>query len=65
MRTKEELKQLQALPLDMKIARSQQRIREWVRHYGVNGVYISLSGGKDSTVRKRSHAASPGGAGTC
>ena len=50
MPTKEELKQLQALPLDLKIARTQQRIREWVRHYGVNGVYISFSGGKDSTV---------------
>lgn len=50
MPTKEELKQLQALPLDLKIARTKQRIREWVRHYGVNGVYISFSGGKDSTV---------------
>lgn len=50
MRSKETLKQLQALPLNLKIARSQQRIREWVRHYGVNGVYISFSGGKDSTV---------------
>ena len=50
MPTKEELKQLQALPLDLKIARTQQRIREWVRHYGVNGVYVSFSGGKDSTV---------------
>mgnify|MGYP003103012974 FL=1 len=50
MPTKEELRQLQALPLDLKIARTKQRIREWVRHYGVNGVYISFSGGKDSTV---------------
>lgn len=50
MPTKEELRQLQALPLDLKIARTQQRIREWVRYYGVNGVYISFSGGKDSTV---------------
>jgi 3'-phosphoadenosine 5'-phosphosulfate sulfotransferase (PAPS reductase)/FAD synthetase len=50
MPTKEELKQLQALPLDVKVLRTQQRIREWVRHYGVNGVYISFSGGKDSTV---------------
>ncbi len=29
---------------------TQQRIREWVNHYGENGVYVSLSGGKDSTV---------------
>lgn len=50
MPTKEELRQLQALPLDLKIVRTQQRIREWVRHYGVNGVYISFSGGKNSTV---------------
>ena len=50
MPTKEELRQLQALPLDLKIARTKQRIREWVRHYGVYGVYISFSGGKDSTV---------------
>ena len=50
MPTKEELRQLQALPLDLKIARTQQRIREWVRRYGVNGVYISFFGGKDSTV---------------
>lgn len=50
MPTKEELRQLQALPLYLKIARTQQRIKEWIRHYGVNGVYISFSGGKDSTV---------------
>ena len=50
MPTKEELKQLQALPLDLKIARTQQRIREWVHHYGADGVYVSFSGGKDSTV---------------
>lgn len=45
MPTKDELRQLQALPLDLKIARTQQRIREWVRHYGIDGVYISFSGG--------------------
>lgn len=50
MRNKEELRQLQALPLELKIERTKQRIREWVRHYGVDGVYISFSGGKDSTV---------------
>lgn len=41
---------LQNLPLDLKIAKSKLRIEEWVRHYGINGVYISFSGGKDSTV---------------
>ncbi len=50
MPTKDELKILQALPLDLKIRRTQQRIREWVDHYGTNGVYVSFSGGKDSTV---------------
>lgn len=50
MRTKEELKMLQALPLDIKIAKTQARIREWVLHYGEDGVYVSFSGGKDSTV---------------
>ena len=50
MPTKEELKILQALPLDIKVAKTLQRIREWVQHYGENGVYVSFSGGKDSTV---------------
>lgn len=50
MPTYDELRLLQKLPLDMKIKRTQQRIREWVNHYGENGVYISFSGGKDSTV---------------
>lgn len=50
MPTIDELRMLQALPLDLKIKRTQQRIREWVDHYGVDGVYLSFSGGKDSTV---------------
>lgn len=50
MRTVEELKMLQALPLDIKVAKTQARIREWVSRYGVDGVYVSFSGGKDSTV---------------
>ena len=47
---KEELCRLQALPLDEKIAIAQQAIRVFVDHFGVDGVYISFSGGKDSTV---------------
>ena len=44
-----QLKQLQALPLEVKILKTQQRIREWYEHW--NGqVYVSFSGGKDSTV---------------
>lgn len=50
MPTRDELRQLQALPLEVKVAKTKQRIREWVRHYGTDGVYISFSGGKDSTV---------------
>lgn len=43
------LQQRQALPLDIKIELSKMRIREWYEYY--NGlVYISFSGGKDSTV---------------
>ena len=45
-----ELRQLQALPLDLKIKKTELRIREWVNHWGVDGVYVSFSGGKDSTV---------------
>ena len=47
---KNELIMLQALPLELKIAKSKLRITEWIRYYGVENVYISFSGGKDSTV---------------
>lgn len=49
-RTQEELKYLQSLPLEVKIEKTRLRIREWVDTYGENGVYVSFSGGKDSTV---------------
>lgn len=43
------LKELTALPLERKIAITQARIIEWYNHF--NGqVYVSTSGGKDSTV---------------
>ncbi len=43
------LKQRQILPLKAKISMTNKRIREWYEHY--NGkVYVSFSGGKDSTV---------------
>ena len=46
---KDELKLLQNYPLSLKVAKSKLRIREWYEHF--NGdVYISFSGGKDSTV---------------
>ena len=44
------LRELQALPLDIKIQVTKQRIKEWVEYYGENNVYVSFSGGKDSTV---------------
>lgn len=50
MPTKEDLKYFQAMPLEVKIGLTKNRIREWVRYYGTNGVYVSFSGGKDSTV---------------
>lgn len=48
--TYEELKQLQAMPLSIKIKMTETRVRAWVNEYGQEGVYISFSGGKDSTV---------------
>lgn len=45
-----ELKQWQALPLSIKIRMTETRIRGWVHEYGEDGVYVSFSGGKDSTV---------------
>jgi 3'-phosphoadenosine 5'-phosphosulfate sulfotransferase (PAPS reductase)/FAD synthetase len=44
-----QLQQLQGLPLEVKIRKTQERIKEWYEHW--NGqVYVSFSGGKDSTV---------------
>ena len=44
-----QLKQLQSLPLEQKIRYSEVRIRKWYERW--NGqVYVSFSGGKDSTV---------------
>lgn len=48
--TKEELKYFRALPLDLKIRLTQDRIKAWVNMFGEDGVYVSFSGGKDSTV---------------
>lgn len=47
--TQEHLKMLQGLPLERKIMLTQAKIIEWyTRHDG--NVYVSFSGGKDSTV---------------
>lgn len=45
-----DLYMLQALPLEVKVRKTEERIREWVDVYGIEGVYVSFSGGKDSTV---------------
>lgn len=45
-----ELKQMQLLPLHAKVRMTIQRIRGWIDEYGEDGVYVSFSGGKDSTV---------------
>lgn len=47
--TKEDLTQMQSLPLEAKIVMTQRRIREWYEYCG-GQVYVSFSGGKDSTV---------------
>ena len=46
-----ELKQMQSLPLRAKLLMTQQRIRAWYEHWD-GMVYVSFSGGKDSTVLK-------------
>lgn len=48
--TATDLKIMQELPLSVKVRMTETRIREWVHEYGEQGVYVSFSGGKDSTV---------------
>ena len=47
--TNETLKEMQSWDLDRKIATSLTRIIEFAKHFD-NQVYVSFSGGKDSTV---------------
>lgn len=44
-----QLNQLQGLPLEVKIGKTKLRIREWYEYWD-GEVYVSFSGGKDSTV---------------
>ena len=46
-----DLKQMQSVPLQGKIIMTQQRIRQWYEHWE-GQVYVSFSGGTDSTVLK-------------
>ena len=45
-----DLYQMQSLPLSAKVKMTKERIEQWVEEYGEDGVYVSFSGGKDSTV---------------
>lgn len=45
-----ELKQMQSLPLEAKVAMTKARVAAWIREFESEGCYISFSGGKDSTV---------------
>ena len=54
------LKQMQSLPLEAKIIMTQTRIRAWCDHW-CDQVYVSFSGGKDSTVLKHIVDNMPGG----
>lgn len=47
--TKYDLKQMQSLPLSAKIIMTKRRIRDWYDYWD-GQVYVSFSGGKDSTV---------------
>ena len=46
-----DLSQMQSLPLEIKIRMAKERIRQWYEHWE-GQVYVSFSGGKDSTVLK-------------
>lgn len=54
-----DLAQMQSLPLEAKIIMSQRRIRGWYDYWG-GDVYVSFSGGKDSTVLKHLVDNTPG-----
>lgn len=49
--TAADLAQLQSMPLELKIRATKQRISQWYDHWE-GMVYVSFSGGKDSTVLK-------------
>jgi 3'-phosphoadenosine 5'-phosphosulfate sulfotransferase (PAPS reductase)/FAD synthetase len=57
--TASDLKQMQSLPLEAKIRMTQMRIRQWY-DYWEGEVYVSFSGGKDSTVLKHIVDNTPG-----
>lgn len=48
--TNEELVIRQSLPLKVKVEMTKRRIEEFINEFGINGVYVSFSGGIDSTA---------------
>jgi len=52
VRTNEELKRLQALPLAEKVSRTKKYIKEWYDHWD-GRVYVSFSGGKDNGKKNK------------
>lgn len=46
-----DLPQMQSLPLEAKVIMTRRRIRDWYEYWD-GMVYVSFSGGKDSTVLK-------------
>lgn len=48
--TMAELQQMQSLSLESKVRMTITRIKAWINEFGEDGVFISFSGGKDSTV---------------
>lgn len=48
--TMSDLYQMRSMPLSIKVRMTENRIRGWIDEYGEDGVYVSFSGGKDSTV---------------
>ena len=45
-----DLYQMQGMSLEAKVEMTKRRIQQWIDEYGEDGVYVSFSGGKDSTV---------------
>lgn len=48
--TEQEFRMISGYPLELKVAKTQARLYEAVREFGIDGIYISFSGGKDSLV---------------
>ena len=58
-----ELRRLQRMPYEWKVEHALDVIREFVEHEGVNGVYVSFSGGRTAqgTMSRSPEAAAQSG----